>query len=308
MSEHESENATPVVVITGGAGGMGRACARRLGAYGRLLLTDVADGPLDRAADELRGAGFEVETEVCDVADADAVGTVAERARGLGPLRAAVHTAGVSPTMGDWRRIVAVDLVGTAHLLDALLPLARRDTAVVCVASVAGHLAGTPTAAGAAELHPLLDDPRRADLLDRLAPVVGALVGAAPSPEAQAGVAYALAKYGVIRLCQRLAPAWGARGARLVSLSPGIIETAMGRREFERQPMMAHMLERTPLGRMGRPEEIAAAAEFLVSPSASFVTGCDLLVDGGVTGVLRMQPEAPQPEAMAPEAAAAPPS
>ena len=78
--------------------------------------------------------------------------------------------------------------------------------------------------------------------------------------------------------------AWGQRGARLVSLSPGIIQTAMGQQELEQQPMMQMLIAQTPLRRQGKPEEIASAVDFLLSADASFITGCDLLVDGGVTG------------------------
>ena len=260
---------------------MGRACARRLGAQGVQLLTDVAAEPLEEAARELREEGLRVETQLCDVSDEASVRKLAERAQSLGPLRGIAHTAGISPTMASWRRIVEVDLVGTARLLRAFLPLAQRGTAAVCIASTAGHLAGTPLAAQVTAL----DDPLHEDLIGRLAPVIHA----APD-EVRAGIGYALAKYGVIRLCQREATAWGAVGARLVSLSPGIIRTPMGEQEFARQPMMATMVERTPLRRMGTPEEIAAAVDFLLGPAASFITGCDLLVDGGVTGALRTQP------------------
>jgi NAD(P)-dependent dehydrogenase (short-subunit alcohol dehydrogenase family) len=91
----------------------------------------------------------------------------------------------------------------------------------------------------------------------------------------------------VIRLAVRAAAAWGARGARIVSLSPGIVDTGMGRREYAAQPLMKTMVERTPLGRMGEADEIAAVAAFLVSDAASFITGTDLLVDGGSTEAMR---------------------
>jgi NAD(P)-dependent dehydrogenase (short-subunit alcohol dehydrogenase family) len=100
-------------------------------------------------------------------------------------------------------------------------------------------------------------------------------------------VAYGLSKWAVRRLVIQRAPAWGAEGARIVSLSPGIIDTPMGRQELEQQPMMAGIIDATPLGRTGTADEIAAVIEFLCSPGASFVTGTDLLVDGGSTEQVR---------------------
>lgn len=94
-------------------------------------------------------------------------------------------------------------------------------------------------------------------------------------------LAYIYSKAGVLRLVRRLAPAWGAKGARLLSLSPGIVDTGMGRLEASARPSMAEMVEASALGREAQPAEIAAVAAFLVSDAASFVTGTDVLVDGG---------------------------
>jgi NAD(P)-dependent dehydrogenase (short-subunit alcohol dehydrogenase family) len=118
----------------------------------------------------------------------------------------------------------------------------------------------------------LVADPLAPDSLERAVALVGD----------DSGFAYALSKLGVIRAATRAAVRWGAKGGRVNSLSPGLVDTPMGRREFEQQPMMKDMLEQTPLGRFGTPAELAAVAAFLVSDTASFVTGIDVLVDGGL--------------------------
>jgi NAD(P)-dependent dehydrogenase (short-subunit alcohol dehydrogenase family) len=139
---------------------------------------------------------------------------------------------------------------------------------------MAGHLLPA-----AAEVDAVLDDPLSATFFDDLA-----RLGVDPdSPP----LAYALSKRGVLRLVRRHARAWGAKGARLVSLSPGIIDTGMGRLEAASQPVMARMVEASALGRMGGADEVAAVAAFLASDAASFLTGADVLVDGGATAALR---------------------
>jgi NAD(P)-dependent dehydrogenase (short-subunit alcohol dehydrogenase family) len=95
------------------------------------------------------------------------------------------------------------------------------------------------------------------------------------------GIAYSVSKRGVKLLVERESPAFGARGARIASISPGIIDTPMGRAEMEQQPIMKVLVEKSPLGRPALAEEVAAVAVFLCTPTASFVTGTDILVDGG---------------------------
>ena len=270
---------TTVGIATGAGRGMGLACASRLaGMVDALLLVDRDADTVAAAADDLaRSTGVSVEAVVADVTDRDALARLAARAGELGTLRAVAHAAGVSPTMADWRTIFAVDLVGTALVADALRPLATAGTAMVCFASMAPVLGITePHAAADAAL----DDPLDEGLLDRLRDALG------PTVE-DPGLAYAWAKRGVQRFAQQEAVRLGPVGARVCSVSPGIVDTPQGRQEADSQPFMQVLVERTPLAREGRPEELAAVVGFLLSDEASFVTGIDVLVDGGVCAALR---------------------
>jgi NAD(P)-dependent dehydrogenase (short-subunit alcohol dehydrogenase family) len=249
------------IVVTGAASGMGQACAERLRSVSdHLVLADVQPAVDDVA----RALGATAAR--CDITDRDDVARLAAISGEHGPLRALVHAAGVSPTMADWRTMVSVNLVGTANMVDAFTPLAGEGSVAVCFASSAAHQVPDDPALAA-----IVEDPQAPDLLERVSAHI-----------ADSGMGYAWSKRGVIQLVQRTASEWGACGARICSVSPGIIETPMGRQELEQQPVMTLMLEHTPLRRPGRAGEIAAVVEFLVSGAASYMTGCDVLVDGGV--------------------------
>jgi NAD(P)-dependent dehydrogenase (short-subunit alcohol dehydrogenase family) len=261
-----------VSVVTGGSGGMGMATARLLAQQGPVIIADLKERELEAAAAQLRKEGGEIVPAVCDVSSSESVAALARTAASAGQVQALVHTAGLSPTMADWRRIMSVNLVGSALIEQAFAPLMAPGAAAVFIASMAGH-----TAVNGAAAYRVLDDPLRPDLLAELEKVAGPI---------DSGSSYGLSKQGVIQLCQRVTPAWARRGARINSISPGLIETGMGKLEFANQPMMAMMLQKTPLGRWGTAEEIAQVAVFLCSPAASYVTGIDILVDGGMTNAL----------------------
>lgn len=250
------------------------AIARRLGFSYRLLLAD-RDGPhLERQVVALRDQGYQADGVRCDITDPHAVRRLAEAAEQAGPVRALAHVVGLSPSMGDGPTILGVDLVGAALVANAFEDLARAGSAAVFIASLAAHLSALPAA-----LTEAVEDPLAPDLVGR--------VEAAAGGEIEPGLAYSLAKFGVVRMCQRKAAGLGRKGARIVSVSPGLIDSPQGDREFEVQPSKRRLLEATPLGRLGTMVEIAEGVDFLLSDRASFVSGVDLLIDGGLSAAAR---------------------
>jgi NAD(P)-dependent dehydrogenase (short-subunit alcohol dehydrogenase family) len=264
-----------VVVITGAAGGMGLACARALADRGRLLLVDLREDLLDQARKALGAQGATVDTLPCDVTSAADVAAVANRVRELGRLRCLVHTAGVSPEMADAATVLDVDLAGSVRITDAFFPLVNPGSSAILIGSIAGY-SDVPAA-----VEPLLDDPLADGFLAAVEQALGQPLDSA--------TAYVLAKRGVTRLAERLATPWGKRGGRTVAISPGLIDTPMGRLELDRQSIIPVMIEVTPVKRPdrplpGRPEDIAATVAFLESDAAAFISGCDIRVDGGLVG------------------------
>ena len=180
-----------------------------------------------------------------------------------------------------WEAILRANLVATEHLLRAFEPQLEPQSVAVLIASMAGHIAPA-----APEIDAVLDEPLAEDLLQRMQPLLQA-VSRQGDPNGLAGSAYSCSKRAVIRMVERRAKAWGERGARIVSISPGMIWTPMGRREVETGPGAAAIVDATPVGRWGTPMDIANAVDFLVSDLAGFISGCDLRVDGGVTPTVR---------------------
>lgn len=264
------------VVVVIGAGGMGQAIAHRIGSGRAVLLADFDEATLDTAAELLRGEGHDVTSRVVDVGDHDSVRALAEVAAGLGRVTRVAHTAGLSPAQAPTAAILRVDLLGVAIVLDEFARVVAPGGAAVVIASMAGHMAALP-----ADQEQALATTPAGQLL--------ALPFLAPEAVAHPGLAYMLAKRGNVLRVQAAAGAWGERGARVNSISPGVIATPMGQQELrgESGEQIRGLVAMSATKRLGTPDDIATAAAFLLDPQAGFITGTDLLVDGGAVAAVR---------------------
>lgn len=263
---------TRTALITGGTGGMGLATARILGNDHRIVLADLDQGRIDKAVSELAALDIEVTGFVCDITDRASVDRLFTSAEDGGHhVRAVVHTAGISPQMGTPERIARINGIGTVNVARAFLGRAAEGDAIVNVASTAGH--GLPKVLIPFRRFPLAEkDPLAFErLIVKRARVFG--------KKLHTGVAYGLSKAFVIWYTRALAVAFGRKGARIVSVSPGSFDTAMG--QLEKDHGASEFLKVSAIKRFGKPEEVAAVLAFCASEAPGYLTGTDILVDGG---------------------------
>ena len=258
-----------------GVGGMGEAIARRLGAGKTLLLADYNAEALASVTEALSADGHHVETGKVDVSSPESVRLLAEQAASLGGVTQVAHTAGLSPSHGSAEAILAVDLLGVALVLDEFGEIIAPGGAGVVIASMSGSMVPPlPAEQERALAHTPARELLQLDFVKKLS---------------NPGFAYAIAKHANQIRIRAASVEWGRRGARINSISPGIISTPMSEQELA-SPVgdsMRAMIAMSGTGRMGSPDDIAAATAFLLGPDATFITGTDLLVDGGVIAAVK---------------------
>ncbi len=263
---------TDVIVVIG-AGSIGQAIARRVSAGKHVLLADLNQQNADAAAKVLNNAGFEVSTATVDVSSRESVHALIQTATALGDVTGVIHAAGVSPTQASPATILKVDLYGTALVLEEFGNVIARGGSCVVIASQSGHRL------------PALTAEQNAALATTPADELLTLPMLQPDQVRDSLHAYQISKRGNSLRVMAEAVRWGKRGARVNTISPGIIFTPLARDELSgpRGEGYRRMIDVSAAGRGGTPDEVGTVGALLMGPDGGFITGSDFLMDGGVT-------------------------
>ena len=263
----------PKVMVVIGPGQIGQAIARRVGVAKHVLLADMRPENATAAAEILGNAGFETSVATVDVSSRSAVAALVERATALGEITGLIHAAGVSPSQASPATILKVDLYGTALVLEEFGNVIAPGGAGVVIASQSGHRLAPLTV----EQNQALATTPVEELLE--------LPMLQPDQVKDSLHAYQLSKRGNSLRVMAEAVRWGKRGARVNTISPGIIMTPLAKDELRgpRGGGYRRMIELSAAGRAGTPDEVASVGALLMGSEGSFITGSDFLMDGGVT-------------------------
>ena len=263
---------TEVIVLIG-AGSIGQAVARRVSAGKHVLLADLRQANVDAAGKVLSEAGFEVSTAIVDVSSRPSIHALVEKATAIGPVTGLIHAAGVSPSQATPETILKVDLYGTAVVLEEIGNVIARGGAGVVIASQSGHRL------------PALPQEQNKALATTPADELLALPFLQLDQITDPLHAYQISKRGNSLRVMAEAVRWGKRGARVNTISPGIIITPLAKDELTgpRGEGYRRMLSLSPAGRAGTPDEVGTVGALLMGAEGAFITGSDFLMDGGVT-------------------------
>lgn len=259
------------VAVLIGSGSIGQAIIRRVGAGKKIILGDLKIEAANSAAEILENAGFETFSVEVDISSRESILNLIEQAKKFGEIKNFVNAAGVSPSQASVEKILQVDLYGTAVLLEEFGKIISENGSGVIISSQSGHrlhalteeenflLATTPT-------EKLLE----IDFLKKISDTLKA---------------YQYSKRCNVLRVMYEATNWGRRNATINSISPGIIITPLANDELKgpRGEGYRKMLQASPAGRAGTPDEVGDLAEFLMSSRGKFISGADFLIDGGTT-------------------------
>ena len=261
------------VVVVIGAGLIGQAIARRVSAGKHILLADLRQENADTAAKIFNDAGFSVSTTKVDVSSRASVNALVETAKSFGQISGVIHAAGVSPSQASQETILKVDLYGTALVLEEFGNVIAPGGSGVVIASMSGHRL------------PALSAEQNAALATTPVEELLTLPMLQLDKVKDSLHAYQISKRGNSLRVMAEAVRWGKRGARVNTISPGIIITPLANDELKgpRGAGYRRMMELCAAGRAGTPDEVGSVGALLMGSDGAFITGSDILMDGGVT-------------------------
>ncbi|MBQ9004031.1 MAG: SDR family oxidoreductase [Eggerthellaceae bacterium] len=264
------------VIALLGAGAMGCAIVRRIAAGRTVLFGDISEAALERMSDEFARGGYDVETVVVDALDTRSVRAFAARAAELGPVKYFIDTAGASPHQTTPEHILALDMVATGHAIDAFGKVMAEGGAGLVISSQTGYMYPIPYDAEQQIIAAATDE-----LMD--------LPFIQETAMKDSGLAYMIAKrVNHLQVLRAAATTWRERRARINTISPGVIVTPLAYDEFAAAGEgYQRMIDAGAAQRVGTPDEIAEAGAFLLGDHAGFITGTDLLIDGGTIAAIR---------------------
>lgn len=268
---------TKVIVVVG-VGGIGMAIARREGAGKIIVLADINEKALEESSKSLDSTGYIVKTKQVDVSSQFSVQSLVKFADELGDITQVVNTAGLSPNMASADKILAVDLLGTALILEEFGKVISQGGSGIIISSMAGHM------------YPPLEKEFEEALIHTPANDLMKLSFLESSKITDSGYAYGVSKRANHLRVQAESIKWGERGGRINSISPGIIMTPLAQHELNSEigHLYQKMIEGSVSKRVGTADEVANLAHYLLNEESSFMTGSDILIDGGVISAMRL--------------------
>lgn len=269
-------NEAKEVIALLGAGSMGTAIVRRIAAGRKILLGDISEKNLKKVSHDFTYSGYDVETMIVNALEKDSIEAFAQKAASLGDVKYFIDTAGASPNQAEPEHILALDMVGTGYAVDAFGKVMAKGGAGLIVSSQTGYMYPIPYET---ELE-ILNTPTE-QLMDL--PIIR------ETAMQRSGIAYMIAKrVNQLQAQRAAATTWKARRARINTISPGVIVTPLAYDEFAAAGEgYQKMVDASAAERCGTSDEIAEAGAFLLGEHAGFITGTDLLIDGGVIASIR---------------------
>ena len=268
-------NENKEVIALLGAGSMGTAIVKKIAAGRKILLGDISEENLEKVSKEFRYGGYDVETCVVNALEKDSIEAYAHEAASLGPVMYFSDTAGASPNQASPEHILNLDMVGTGYAVDAFGKVMAKGGAGLLISSQTGYMYRLPD-----EVEHRILSTSTEKLME---------IPYIKEKATASGIAYMIAKrVNHLQAQKAAATTWKERRARINTISPGVIVTPLAYDEFAAAgDNYQEMIDASAAMRTGTSEEIAEAGAFLLGEHAGFITGTDLLIDGGVIAAMR---------------------